>query len=175
MKPELNTALKARFFAQYWGQKVIVTRSNFYPIKLGEELFVDDTTMGNYLVNPKLRLALLLRPITSITDEEAIEVAKAATNLMTDWNSSPNKKYFTVNRDGKYKGIGISEKYSVRSVYIDPVDGEITVYEDESELSATCTLIWGYQLMLSYGICLPFMGYSIEELVNAGWVRLVEV
>ena len=163
MKPELTPELKKRFFAQYYGQKVMKHK------KTPNIDFNVDLTLAesNYLY-------LKLNPISSITDQEAIEIGKAATNLTTDWNSSPNKKYFTVKRDGKYKGISITEKYSSRDVQIDPVDGEITVYEDDTELSASGTQIWGYQLMLSYGIAIPFMGHSVEDLVKSGWIRLEE-
>lgn len=163
MKPQLTPELKARFFAQYYGLKVKTTEmSDGQMFNTGPKV---TARFGSYLV---------LRSISSITDEEAIEIAKAAANLTTDWNSSPNKKYFYVTRDKKYKGIEVTEKYSYRSVHIDPVDGEITVYNDDSEISESGLQIWGFQLMLSYGICLPFMGYSVEELVQAGWVKLRE-
>jgi len=162
MKPELNNELKARLFAQYWGQKVMADK--FRPDKTFEVVIPGSD-----------RLYLKLRPITSITEKEAIEIGKAATNITTDWNSSQNKKYFKVKKD-KYGGIEVSEKYSTREVVIDPVDGEINVYNDfdkqNVELDASATKIWAYQLMISFGICLPFMGYSVEDLVNTGWVRL---
>lgn len=66
MKAELTDELKERFFAQYWGQKVMEL-----PYLVMRE--VD----GFYLqVIARHNKPLHLRPLDQITDKEAIEVAK---------------------------------------------------------------------------------------------------
>lgn len=68
MKPELNQKLKERFFAQYIGQKVAA-----YDVEGGspEVLKCDPLDQARHDF-----MYLQLRPVSSIFDDEAIEVAK---------------------------------------------------------------------------------------------------
>jgi hypothetical protein len=84
----LTNESKARFFAQYWGQSILLLKKSDkdkYPIN-GRTLFgVDDKS------NKSL---LLLTPLQKISDEHAIEVAKMSgfvvTNLIKKGHTKPH-------------------------------------------------------------------------------------
>ena len=141
MRPELNNKLKERLFAQYWGCISEVTKSNFYPKKAGDKSIIDGSIIDNYLKNYKLKMAVLLRPLSSITDEEAIEVADIV-------------------------GLLIATK-DKRKTLVDYLNNEMS-REFESLGSHAV------DYLRSKGFALPFMGYSVEELINAGFIKLTE-
>lgn len=137
MKPELTPELKERFFALYWGQEVFCWPGVFDQ-KISGSTFAGGIDIEDFL---------FLRPISSITDEEAIEVAKIG-----------------------HLGSSYTE--------------ESTIYHGKVLLndyinSSRCNLR-GYDWMniqdylRSIAIALPFMGHSVESLVEAGWIKLVE-
>lgn len=64
MKPELTQDLKERFFAMYWGQKVMYWIPKFDAVYVKPVLGQVESTY------------LLLRPISSLSDDEAVEVAR---------------------------------------------------------------------------------------------------
>lgn len=71
----LNTEQKARIFAMYWGCKVSEWHNGKeYPF---ESATVDADVMDR-VCNTEADVKLFLRPLSAITDEDAIEVAKIA-------------------------------------------------------------------------------------------------
>ena len=155
MKPELTPSLKERFFAQYWGQKV-------KRINGDSELF----TAGVLRIGVAIS-HLLLRPLSSITDDEAIEVAKMVTSGET---------YLEIGRYANKIQIALTDsinRYEKVQVAIWVETGNVTVFHGTRQVGP-----WNmpciYQFLYSIGFAIPFMDYSVEELVAAGWVRLVE-
>lgn len=115
----LTNELKAKFFALYWGQDVMVKSMSF--------------------------AYLLLKPLSAITDEDAIEVAIIA------GNSS-----YTDDRRA-YNGRLLLQEFLRR---------QCNVYgEDWLKL---------FDYLRSRGYALPYMGISVEQQVEAGWIKLIE-
>ena len=119
---QLNeTAVKCRFFAQYWGTKTLY---------VGGVGLVEIGKGGWNLKHPDFFLQL--KPLSKITDEDAISMYRG---LERNYESS---NQFLED----YKSIGFLEQSEV-------------------------------DFLRSKGYAVPFMGYSVDDLVKIGWVQLV--
>lgn len=124
---------KARFFAQYWGQEIGVVESVF------------EETISNLIIDQKTFEDidyLELKTLSSISDEDAIEVARIYNKSI---NGGPFPRWFT---DEDY--ISCGKSYIMRK--------EITID------------VFDYLRYKRYA--LPFDGRSVEELVELGWIKL---
>ena len=120
---QLNeTAVKCRFFAQYWRQQVQRYENNNYK----------KVVNGFIETNLQDKDYLLLKPISKITDEDAISMYRGL-----------ERNYESANQFLEdYKSIGFL------------VQSEV-------------------DFLRSKGYAVPFMNYSVEDLVKMGWVQLV--
>ena len=120
---QLNeTAVKCSFFAQYWGQQVQRYENNNYK----------KVVNGFIETNLQDKDYLLLKPISKITDEDAISMYRGL-----------ERNYESANQFLEdYKSIGFL------------VQSEV-------------------DFLRSKGYAVPFMNYSVEDLVKMGWVQLV--
>ena len=119
---QLNeTAVKCRFFAQYWGTKTLY---------VGGVGLVEVGKGGWNLKHPDFFLQL--KPLSKITDEDAISMYRG---LERNYESS---NQFLED----YKSIGFLEQSEV-------------------------------DFLRSKGYAVPYMEYSVDELVKIGWVQLV--
>lgn len=119
---QLNeTAVKCRFFAQYWGTKTLY---------VGGVGLVEIGKGGWNLKHPDFFLQL--KPLSKITDEDAISMYRGL-----------ERNYESANQFLEdYKSIGFLEQSEV-------------------------------DFLRSKGYAVPFMGYSVDDLVKIGWVQLV--
>lgn len=151
---------KAKFFAQYYGQKVLCIR------KLNEtKLYVgfDDFTHKEKLETDYLEL----KPLSQITDEDAIEIAKLA--------NSPSfaiPKQWEIKIDIEYGFLTISSNKSNHSFDLDLKDGHLTMYDcgNKSDMFFNHYDICDY--LRSKGYALPYMGLSIKDLISYQWIKL---
>lgn len=167
---------KQRFFALYWGQEVFnngfmsdgglyFTGSNY-----------DEINNGDFMI---------LKPLSSITDEDLQQVARYAheqTNL--DFVIERNKDIFYAtskpNNVGIYYFISMMPKYGTVCATINFEATETEKYHYHTvnigkiNLSARRPL--AYIMIVDYlrskGYALPYMGLSVEKLVEYGWVNL---
>lgn len=186
MKVELTPELRTRFTSQYFGQEVVETPTLVWtgnpPEPSHDEWSMAALDSRNIDFVISHNIPICLRNLQSLTKEEVIEIAKIATDggfyglNKSGWIVSEN---FGTGFNGKPDGyFEISHKKSSHKVCIDIVDGEIDVYEYDSEKmieedAIMKDLIWAYQYMIGLGVAIPFMGHSIDDLVEAGWVSLV--
>lgn len=119
---QLNeTAVKYRFFAQYWGTKTMY---------VGGVGLVEIGNGGWNLKHPDFFLQL--KSLSKITDEDAISMYRGL-----------ERNYESANQFLEdYKSIGFLEQSEV-------------------------------DFLRSKGYAVPFMGYSVDDLVKMGWVQLV--
>lgn len=144
---------KEKFFALYWGQEVLKANKNHeiaWVIGLG----------GN---KPVMQEYLELKPLSSITDEDAIEVVKLKMfhdnvdiNDIIDIKiakSSDKKGYFL-----SLEGIVQHKRWNdfVERVFL----GEEKIYS------------FYIDFLRSKGYALPYMGLIVEKLIEYGWVKL---
>ena len=117
----VQTDVKCRFFAQYWGTKTMY---------VGGVGLVEVGKGGWNLKHPDFFLQL--KPLSKITDEDAISMYRG---LERNYESS---NQFLED----YKSIGFLEQSEV-------------------------------DYLRSKGYAVPFMEYSVDDLISFGWVRLV--
>lgn len=139
MKLEINNENKAKFFALYWGQ----------------EILNDGIEIGGNVGDCEEEMFLLLKPLSSISDEDAIETAKLDSSI--NWNYGTfgvwkNTFGSTVVSNGK----GLIQKY-----------GQTII-----DISFLTPVQFDYLRLKGYA--LPWMGLSVEEMVDAGWIKLIE-
>jgi hypothetical protein len=119
MKAEINNENKAKFFALYWGQMVLS----------------DGIEIGGNVGDCEEEMFLLLKPISSISDEDAKVI-----NL---------EKYDGIDGIGWYELTQSSYKLH-----------DWNVYETD--------------YLRIKGYALNWMGLSVEEMVEAYWIKLTE-
>ena len=120
-EPLDKTAVKCRFFAQYWGTKTLY---------VGGVGLVEIGKGGWNLKHPDFFLQL--KPLSKITNEDAISMYRG---LERNYESS---NQFLED----YKSIGFLEQREV-------------------------------DFLRSKGYAVPYMEYSVDELVKIGWVQLL--
>ena len=117
----VQTDVKCRFFAQYWGTKTMY---------VGGVGLVEVGKGGWNLKHPDFFLQL--KPLSKITDEDAISMYRGL-----------ERNYESANQFLEdYKSIGFLEQSEV-------------------------------DFLRSKGYAVPYMEYSVDELVKIGWVKLV--
>lgn len=147
---------KAKFFVQYWDQNIIKVNM---PMWGDESRIIDSIT----LESDSFKLFFLeLTPLSQISDEDAIEVARI---LFGDSND------FAIEFNAA--GITSVSPYGL-PCYSYTIDinwsGEIS-YERASALK----LLIAYDYLRSKGYALSWMGLSVEKLVEYKWLKLKEV
>lgn len=141
---------KSKFFALYLSQHVVKwhKRNSHTPAYLHFSLLDVKNINKEYLE---------LKPLSSISDEDAIEVARLCGLANACIRES------TEDRLGLY-----DDTYILRINY----NGYIYLLKSGSlyhQMTLRC-----YDFLRSKGYALPWMGLSVEEQVNRGWVKLKE-
>lgn len=142
---------KAKLFAQYWGQEVV--RNTLFN-------FTDaiEVSSASFNIEALPYLFLELKPISSISDEDLIQLV----DIPKGWDVF---KIYHTTRDG-YSAVKIRRLYD---------DNELK-FNDDGYKYEMKTLSVGLSTTVDYlrsrGYALPWMGLSVEELVNIGWVKL---
>jgi len=158
-----KTDVKCRFFAQYWGQNilgsthfknkkaVIFNYDLFGSLKTNNNIISAEESFNTYFLN--------LKPLSKYTDEDAIAVEKI-------WRKSDCRIEIYYENAEKYKNEIIVGRNLIK------------YWLEECKLNfqaridyRTIQHITDY--LRSKGYAVPFMEYSVEDLVSFGWVRLV--
>ena len=146
---ENNLDNKARFFALYYGQKVLCIRKSNEP-----KLYVgfDDFTPKEKLQTDYLEL----KPLSSITDEDALPLAKAFAPLeiIKEAKIDRSRHHYTLIRVSR--GNWPTSKYTTKSEYL-----------DHTPAYSVCS-----DYLRSKGYALPFMGLSVEKQIEYNWIKL---
>lgn len=134
MKLENTLENKAKFFAQYYGCKVYMNSPN---CRIPSKVFMGKS------IEPKDFLELT--PLSQISDEDAIEVAKIEDSAYTESNL--------------VRGKVIAENF-------------INYSDCNNSFRCSLKMIKFMDYLRSKGYALPWMGLSVEELIEYGWVKL---
>lgn len=168
---------KVEFFSLHYGQKIMRTEQTAL-------LLCDPLAVGNG------DWFLELTPLSSISDEDAIEIAKILNPELY-----PDPK-FKISKGYSKRGHNISENvlcievknlipfpieryYLWSLIQIDLEENEIITgsFENDGDLLVddhSENILHVYDYLRSRGYALPWFGLLVEELVNRGWVKLKE-
>lgn len=138
---------KAAFFAQYWKQNVFT-----YTVMNGSPRTCSLTVYEMDRVGYYKTCYLSLKPLSAITDEDAIEVA----NIMDIEPVLLTRDEFHLRFGKEGDCIGIW------------FDGEILV---DGEQCPLCVL-QAYDHLRSRRYLLPFRQYTTQQLLDMGWAKL---
>ena len=138
--------VKCRFFAQHWGQKIC--EYNFNKEKLDfvkvETLLCSFEKIDNW--------SLFLKPIINDTEYK----------IPDGWEFY---KEYTPKKDG-YAGMKIRKQYESDDIAFNE-------YGYKYDMILPTKINIGIDQYRAEGYAVPFMEYSVEDLVSFGWVRLV--
>ena len=137
MKLENTLENKARFFAQYFGQHVLYFSSDF--LRKIDNLTLDSVENDDYLE---------LKPLSQISDEDAIEVSKI---------------FGLGHLSGAIKEL-------ILSIFRTSINDSGTT----SSTNGIKNWLHVFDYLRSKGYALPWMDLSVEDLVEYGWVKLKE-
>jgi hypothetical protein len=137
--PQLpQTAVKCRFFAQYWGQNYNLDNGTI-KWEVNHRAFPLDETA-----------TLLLKPLSKITDEDLSYIF-------------PDNKRASIKRE--IKNVLFENKSILLEIKFHYKDGYSEFYRPINDL-------FYIDYLRSKGYAVPFMQYSVEDLVSFGWVQL---
>lgn len=141
---ENNLENKAKFFAQYWGQEVLMWHDKAVVLNIIWQDLNNDLKDVHFL---------RLKPLSSITDEDAAKLCKIF-DVEYD-NKDDSESHFDL--DGAIEWI--------KALYSEPAGYYVDGYTGNQLLS-------GSDYLRSKGYALPYMGLSVKQLVEYGWVKL---
>jgi hypothetical protein len=152
MKTQNTLENKAKFFAQYWGQKVLSDISN----SGNKEIYPVDTS-NMYGID---RSYLELKPLSQISDEDAIQ------GIMFTYNKTYDelgeilevKNYFTFS---DITSIELGRNFKTYR-QIHHWNGDRKIGSKECDY------------FRSKGYALPYMDLSVDNLIEYGWIKLKE-
>lgn len=144
MKLENTVENKAKFFAQYWGQNVrnekLLKVNGFCKVLLSKEF-------------------LILRPISKISDEDAIELMRIKIDSKGGGDEIKSIEIESKTSDGftfivKYRNWGDDRQGFVFNGHTNPLSF--------------------YDYLRSKSYALPWMGLSVEDLIGYRWIKIEE-
>lgn len=147
---------KAKFFAQYWGQSVGINQLKH----LGG---IATVTIDSFHIS---RVDCLeLTSLSQITDEDAIEVAMIVTPVIFERSG----KVF-ITRDSEE--VQVRQKLNVYLTVIEFIEGAIYAYSEDESYTHNPNMVYAIDFLRSKGYALPWMGVSVEQQVEYGWIKL---
>lgn len=143
---------KEKFFSLYWGQDII--HHSIYSPFLGYFNSVDEEHMYNHGVN---WYCLALKPLSSISDEDGIEVLNILMGSKTDryenWHTTMQKHWLKIIKTDLQDLFGSRQTSNL-----------LPYFKSTWETG---------DYLRSKGYALPYLGISVEEMIEAGWIKLV--
>lgn len=144
---DITRDIKKRIFALYWGQTVLHIPDDEIESMENTPLTINDSFMG---LNKGIELGyLLLNPLSSINDEDAIECAIL----------------YKYNIRGGVDTASQSELFRAGKELID----DITL---NRRVGKSANIIIVSDFLRSSGYALPYLNWTVDELVEAGAFKL---
>lgn len=157
---QINLENKTKFFAQYWGQKILL----FDGLPSDVDSWIDGSNSKSFVLN--------LKPLSSITDEDAIALSKIILE-------APFSRYRNINVTRNFSVtdfpyIMVSHKNLRHRLQIDCTLVNFNILELEEDVSSQIDMkpYACIDYLRSKGYALPWMGLSVDEMVEAGWINL---
>ena len=159
MKTQNTLENKAKFFAQYFSQHVLYFSSDF--LRKIDSLTLVGIENDDYLE---------LKPISQISNNDAIEVAKLVSLMLFEGRGKNGGHYIDKSEIGWY-----SVKHKGKTLMVDiDLDGYVFEYDEIDEYKRPSRSLIGTDYLRSKGYALPYMDLSVEDLIDYGWIELKE-
>lgn len=139
------TAVKSRFFAQYYGQEILKV-SDF------DGKFMKWHILGENLDNIKDYECILLKHISTISEDECIFIGTEILDIPTGLINYEHKVSY------------------VKNVIINQLNKNITKIGKVDVVYSNFYLL---DYLRKQGYAVPFLNYSVQNLINLGWVQLI--
>lgn len=158
MELQNNLENKAKFFAQYWGQNIV--KDDLKSLSITCNPHLSEWTNGFYLE---------LTPLSDITDEDAIEVAKICDFIighgMRIIRDDEKWVMYSVYNDTPYETVTLFFHFLQLDIFSRDEAGNVYQYDTERIL-----MIIDY--LRSRGYVLPWLDTTLEKQIEYGWVKL---
>ncbi|MCT3674461.1 hypothetical protein HZQ94_14835 [Elizabethkingia anophelis] len=149
---ENNLENKAKFFAQYWGQKVFVGH-------ILEEV-------NSSYIDPMYDTSILeLKSLKDITDEDAWEIGIR----INCWSSSERKQGWF--KDDEMRELHIRQG----KIFSSAIGKDLGPGMSHPFAENSTDILDSYDQLRAMGYALPYRGLSVEKLIEYGWVKLKKV
>lgn len=160
MRPELTKELRLQFIATYPRQTCVIIEKSVAdqsPIETQDQVEGVDYILTQAICervnwSPD-QIVLLLRPMSAITDEEAEFINK---HFLKMTSTLERVELFAILMTVFRIHVPIGNDLLLKQFYVKE-------------------LIELYQHLVSLGIAMDWRGYSVDELVAAGWIKMLEV
>lgn len=148
MKAELNQETKEAFFAQYWDQRSCIMPYSTKHVIPMECLYYWHNRPEDQKKSVGELSCIQLKPLSSVT----IVDAKVVIEMMgLQWDYESGQFYELLLK----KGVFMDYFERVRPVFMKETSGVVDYFR-------------------SKGYALPFRGITVEEMVEAGWIKLID-
>ena len=161
MKTQINNENKVKFFSLYWGQNLIDCDKYSVPVELKSILVNMPSTWFESIIGQS---KILLKPLSQISDEDAWGVGLRV-NCWSKWER--RKDWFTSKEDDFHKVHILSGKS-----FSDAIGKELGHGHSHPFANNSTDILDAYDYLRSKGYALPWMGLSVEEMIEAGWIKL---
>ncbi|MGE9312861.1 hypothetical protein ACLOAU_14530 [Niabella sp. CJ426] len=159
---EITPEIKLRIFALYYDQQIMMHDGNKRPLLISSGTIALGLTPNYYLE---------LTPLSQITDEDAIEVAKIAENRKLPHYSVDD---FSIWKHEFSIDVRFLDNFN-RVVNLN-FDSDVLVYSDIDEVPLIDKRVEGQSSIIDFlrsrGYALPAFGFSVDDLVQAGVFKL---
>lgn len=168
---------KVKFFAQYWGQDIL-NHPEQYPTTLKD---VVEGIYAGYLIDDYENSFLELKPLSSITDEDAHMLARLYWRSWVEPRYTDDPPAYWHDTIHGFEFHGYSGVYTIFSWKINSnSDVRVTMMiEDDCRISivkggetGSLEALTMYDYLRSKGYALPWMGLTVDELVEYGWIKI---
>lgn len=154
MKIKNTPANKERFIALYWGQRVLLDVNNggeptLYPVDRSNMYRLDESILE-------------LTPLSQISDEDSYYVG-ATVNC---WSWAERKQMFFKDDEMSETHIGFGKMFT------SSIGKEFGPGLSHPFAHNSTDILHAYDYLRSKGYALPWIGLSVDEQIEYGWVKL---
>lgn len=156
---------KAKFISLYWGQRVLMTPLDNVTMRSKVCGAIEDYVRNSYLE---------LTPLFQITDEDAIVVGKMLSYYSDEINIERRENEIWMICDEYIKVIIGVIKFGILAKSIDGEPSEVNTHYNKDIVFYENEMVGVIDYLRSKGYALPWMGLSVEQQIEFGWIKLKE-
>lgn len=163
----IDTNARLRILSGYLGTQCLISEPGIDPVQdtLQGIDFVSKQVISERVRYPVEWISILVKSLKDITDEDAVEVAKICGVSDSDFYTDQFERYRSKDRDGNdVFGYHLVGKAFIKYIF---KRGD-RVWHSNPRVFITMS-----QYLQSKGYALPYLNYSVEQIVEAGVYKLI--